>query len=74
MFLQPKHVGVPIESVGGVHKKYSQVRDPSFPDSARDGFYSRAHRVQKSCQLARAFGFPALFQQKSRQSHNISVE
>lgn len=58
----------------GLHKKYLQVGDTGFPDSARDGFHRRAHRVQKRCQLACAFSFSALFKQKSRQSHNISVE
>lgn len=68
MFLHPKLYGVPID------RAYSQVRDTCFPDSAGDGFHSRAHRVQQGCQLTRAFGFSALFKQKSRQSHNISVE
>lgn len=50
------------------------MRDACFPDRAGYGFDSRAHRVQKCCQLACAFSFSALFKQKSGQSHNISVE
>lgn len=73
-FLQPKLFWISIDPVRGLHKKYLQVSDTCFPDSARDGFHRRAHRVQKRCQLACAFSFSALFKQKSRQSHNISVE
>lgn len=53
---------------------YSQVSDPSFAHSARDGFHRRAHGVQQCCQLPGPFRSPALLHDEPGHGDHIGVE
>lgn len=55
-------------------KLYSQVGDPSLPDSCRDGFHGCADGVEQVGQLTCSVGPPALLQDEPGEGHHVGIE
>lgn len=57
-----------------MNKHYSQVSNPSLPDSSGNGFDSCADGVEEVGQLACSLGLPALLQNKPGEGLHIGIK
>lgn len=55
-------------------KYYSQVSDPSLPDSSGNGFDSSADGVEQVGQLTCSLCFPPLLQNKPGEGQHVGIE